>query len=84
MYTVSKEYKEAMKQPVQHFRIRGTLPINAPTPERSRSAAYTSENCLLHLQDFLPGFNGIHTGKERSSRRMCHDSCRLGSGKRSH
>lgn len=25
MYAVSKEYKEAMKQPVQHFRIRGTI-----------------------------------------------------------
>jgi hypothetical protein len=25
VYTVSKEYKEAMKQPVQHFRIRGTI-----------------------------------------------------------
>jgi hypothetical protein len=40
MYNVSDAYKAAMAQPVQRFRLRGTLQIGA------RSIAYTQENIV--------------------------------------
>ena len=52
MYAVSEQYKAAMKQPVQRFRMTGTIgdhpssPISAREMMRSRSDRSMSENWM--------------------------------------